>query len=203
MKRIDLVIGATLVVAAIASAAGVASYKDDRVGAFVVDWSTRDVSLDAPPLSQTGGGDLETAIDVTAANITRAAWVVTVAGAAARVQPVAIRVEIVSPTNASVSAEGELPAGPGASVDLPLELDLASVPVIERASGPTLDAVRGALNATQSSTLGVGVWTIRASIAPTTPGPLGGAESFTVTPALTLTVYEAVVSTDAPEVTRG
>ena len=200
LQRVDLLIGAVLLVAAAGSAIGVVTYEDDRIAAFRVTWPTDDSEVDADAQTLAGPGDLEFSIDVATPNLTRAAWVVTVAGGAARVQDVAIRVEIVSPTNQTQAADATLPAGATASVDVPLEFDLAPVPEIVRVTGPSLDAARGALNATQSSTLGVGAWTVRVSLAPTAPGPLGGTETFTAQPRATLTAYAAELAPETPEV---
>lgn len=203
VKRIDLILGASLAVALAGSAIGVVTYEDDRVAGLAVTWATRDARVEAPAASVTGAGDAEIAVDVAQANITQAAWTVTVSGSAARVQPVAIRVEIVVPrTNETLTAEAELPAGPTASVDIPLAVDLAPVPDADRVSAPSVESARVALNATLSSSLGIGPWTIRVSLAPTAPGPLG-AETFTIAAGATLTYYEADVTPETPGGTRG
>lgn len=202
MQRIDLIIGAILLVAAVGSAIGVVTYQDDRVGTFGVTWLLAQSEATLGPLTRTGGGDVEGSISITTSNLTRAAWVVTLGGAPARVQPVAIRVDVISPTNVTASVEATLPAGATASVEIPLDVDLASVPTVSTARAPSVEAARDALNATQGSSLGVGVWTVRVSLSPSAPGPLGGTETFTATTTVTLTSYSAEIILETPEVAR-
>ncbi|HET6405264.1 MAG TPA: hypothetical protein VFH78_11505 [Candidatus Thermoplasmatota archaeon] len=201
MQRIDVLIVAALVLAAAGSVLGVMTYTDDRLATFTIEWDLRTSEADAPPASRTGAGDVETTLDVTQRNLTRATFSVTVGGAAARVQPVAVRVEVVSPTNDTTAVEGELPAGPGASVTLPVEVRLAEVPNAPTIQGPSLEAARHALNETLSSSMGVGAWTIRASFAPGAPGPLAG-ETFTLVVRASLESYQGSVVLLGPEVGR-
>lgn len=202
LQRIDLLIGGILVLAIAGTVLGVATYEDDRLGGFGIAWREVEGEVDPDAVPQAGAGTVEILANVTQENLTRAIWTVTVSGSAARVQPVEILVEVVSPTNETLSAETSLPAGATASVDVPLEFDLAPVPNATRVTGPTLEAARSALHATQSSTLGVGTWTVRVSLSPSAPGPLG-AESFTVDALAALTHYEADLIPETPEVSRG
>lgn len=203
LKTIDLVIGAALLAAAAGSALGIATYSDDRFGAFRVTWTTTEIPLTLDAISQQGGGDVEATTEVTTRNLTRALWTITITGGAARVQAVAIHVDVVAPNNDTTSKDAELPLGPTASVEVEVDVGLAQIPSDTTVSAPSLAAGREALNGTLSSTLGVGTWTIRVSLAPTAPGPLGGTEAFTIAPAATLTAYAGELSADTPEVTRG
>lgn len=203
MKPVDLLIGASLLLAALGSALGIVTYEDDRHAGFGVTWTLRESALDAPPATLGGGGDTVLDINVAEANLTRVAWTVTIAGGPARVQPAPIRVEIVSPTNASLAEESELPAGPGSVVEIPLVFDLAPEPDAARVTGPSLEAARRALNATLSSSLGLGTWEVRVSIAPSSPGPLAGAETFTVDTHASLTSYQAALAPETPGGQRG
>lgn len=202
MQRIDIVISAVLLVAALGSAIGIATYEDDRLAQFRVTWSTADEEITLSALTQAGAGDLEATLRVETLNLTRAAWVVTVAGGAARVQGVSIRVEVVSPSNETASADATLPAGPTASVDVPVEVPIATAPTTPSVRAASATAAIQALDATSGSTLGAGDWVVRISLAPSTPGPLGGAETFTVTPRVTFSSYAATVALDTPEVGR-
>ncbi|HVM45347.1 MAG TPA: hypothetical protein VM582_05375 [Candidatus Thermoplasmatota archaeon] len=201
MQRIDVLIVAALVAAAAASAVGIATYEDDRLASFTLAWTTRSETLDVPAVRQQGAGTVETTFAVERTNLTRVALSVTVSGAAARVQPVALHVELVSPTNASASAEGELPMGATGSIEVPVSMDLAPVPDAPSVTAPSFDAARRAVDASLSSTLGVGTWTLRATFAPGAPGPLGD-EAYTVEAVATLTFYEATVALVGPEVGR-
>lgn len=201
MQRIDAVIAGALVVAAAGSLIGVLTYEDDRLGEFVVTWSTSTVDLEAESVSHAGPGEAEATVEVAERNITRITFTVAITGGPARVQPTALRVEIVSPTNETTSVEGEIPAGPTTTVELPVEVVLAGAPEAATVTGPTIDAAREALNATLSSTLGIGTWTIRASFAPTTPA-LGGQESHSLAVVATVESYRGELALVAPEVGR-
>ena len=201
MQRIDVLIVAALVVAAAASAMGVLTYEDDRFGEFSIAWSQATEDVEIPGVSHTGPGEVETMLDVTRANLTRITFTILLGGGAVRLQPTAIRIDVVSPTNNTTSVESELPVGPIASVDVPIEVDLASTPDATSISGPSVDAARNALNATLSSSLGIGTWTIRASFAPTAPGPLG-AEAHTLGGTATLESYQGDITLVGPGVGR-
>lgn len=201
VQRIDVVIVAALVLAAALSAIGVATYEDDRMASFTITWNVRDEALEVPAVSHTGAGEAEATFDVARANLTVVEVVVGIEGAAARVQPTLVRVELVSPRNNTTAAEGELPLGPGATIEIPIEMPLAELPDAPTMTGPSLEAARRALNATVSSSLGVGTWTLRASFAPGAPGPLGD-EAHTLTAAVTLRYYEAELAVVGPEVGR-
>ena len=202
MQRIDALIVGVLLLAAAGSAIAVVTYEDDRLGEFAIEWNVRSTEVDGEPVSHTGAGEVETTLEIGQPNITSIVFEVTVSGGPARVQPTAILVEVVSPRNDSTAAESELPTGPTASVEVPVEVELASVPDATTVTGPSLDAARVALNSTLSSSLGVGTWTIRVSFAPSAPGPLGGQEAHSVTVVANVEHYEAAVNVLGPEVGR-
>lgn len=203
LQRIDVLIVASLVVAAAGSAIGVIAYEDDRFSTFNVEWIARSEEMEIPGggTAGAGPGEVELTLLVTRANLTRIVFDLTLGGDPVRVQPTAVRVDIVSPANNTTSAEDELPAGPTSSIDIPIELDVGSAPDATTARGSSLEVAREALNATASSDFGVGTWTIRASFAPTTPNALGG-ESYTARGTATLHYYEAELSLVGPEVGR-
>lgn len=196
-----LIVGA-LIVAAAGSLVGALTYEDDRLAEFTIDWTLQSATAEAEAVSHTGQGEVEATLDVATPNITSIAFAVTVSGGPARVQPTAVRVDVVSPTNDTTSLEGELPVGPAGSVELPVEVELATIPDATTITGPTLDTARRALNATLSSSLGIGTWTIRVSFAPTAPGPLGGQESHTVAAVADIEHYEGTLTVLGPEVGR-
>lgn len=201
MQRIDVLIVGALLLAAAGSALAVVTYEDDRIGAFNVTWTTRETELDAEPVSHTGPGEVETTVEIVERNITRIAFTVLLSGGPARLQPTAILVEVVSPTNESMTAEGELPVGPTGTIEVPLEFELAPVPGEASVTGTSLDSARDALNATLSSSLGIGTWTVRASFAPSTPG-LGGQEAHTLGARADVESYQGELALVGPEVGR-
>lgn len=199
MQRIDVVILAALVLAAAASAVGALTYEDDRLAEFTIGWDVRTAAAASGSVAHAGAGEVETTIEIAQPNITTITFTVTLSGGPARVQPTAIRVEVISPTNDTTSVEGELPVGPTGSVDLPVELTLAPIPGATAATGPSMDAAQNSLNATLSSSLGIGTWTIRASFAPSTPG-IGGQEAHTLAASAAIEYYRAELSIVGPEV---
>lgn len=203
MQRIDAIILAALVLAAAGSALGALAYEDDRRATFTVSWTTSDVEFEVPVAGGASPNDIEAMVDVAERNVTHALWTVTVSGAPARATSVAIHVEVVAPDNTSATADGELPAGPTGTIDVPVELALAAIPEATRVTGATVDAARASLDTELGSANGTGTWTIRVSLAPTAPGPLGGAEDLAVAIQATLTLYEAEVALESPEVSRG
>lgn len=200
MQRIDVLIVGALVLAAAGSALGVVTYDDDRVGDFTVAWTLVTDELEATGDGIAGPGVIETTLNVTSPNATSILFDVTLGGAAVRLQPTAILVEVVSPANDTTSAEGELPVGPTASVTIPVEVPLAPVPTETVVRGASLEGARLALNATLSSTLGIGTWTVRATFASTTPDAL--AESYTLAVVATVERYVGEVAIIGPEVGR-
>lgn len=201
MRRIDLAIIAALALAAVGSAIGVVTYEDDRLAAFRVSWTTSQSEVEAPSATVTGPGDAETTFTLPQANLTRLDARVTVGGGAARVAATAVRVELVGPNNLTVAEESALPVGPTASVEIPLTIELAPMPESDRVTAPSAELARAALNGTLSSTQGMGPWTLRASFAPSAPGPLAG-ETYTVSALVTVTTYAADVAPQTPEVGR-
>lgn len=203
MQRIDVLIVAALVVAGAASAIGVMTYEDDRATAFEIAWALQTTEVEAPEVGIAGGGGrVEPTIDVVQQNVTSIGFMVTITGDAARVQPTSVLVEVISPTNNTTSVEDELPAGPTSSIEVPVEVLLASIPDATTITGPSLDAARVALNATLSSSLGMGTWTIRVTFAPSAPGPLGGVESYDVAVLAAIEHYEGTLSLVGPGVGR-
>lgn len=201
MQRIDALIVGALIVAAAGSFLGAFAYEDDRLAEFSIDWTVQRTTALAEPVTHEGQGEVAAALDIATPNITSIAFTVTVSGGPARLQPTAVRVDVVSPTNNTTSLEGELPVGTG-SVELPVEVELAAIPDATTITGPTLDAARRALNAMLSSSLGTGTWTIRVSFAPATPGPLGGQESHTVAAVAQIKSYQGTLTVIGPEVGR-
>lgn len=201
MQRIDAVIVAALVLAAAGSALGVLTYRDDRLATFEIAWTTRTHEAESDEVTHAGAGEVETTIEVDQPNATRITFDVGIGAGAARPAATAVRIDVVSPTNDTTSVETELPAGATGTINVPVEVELASVPTATSMTGPSLAAARNALNATFSSTLGMGTWTIRASFAPTLPGPLGD-EDHRLAAIATIESYEAELSLVTPEVPR-
>lgn len=202
LQRIDVLIVAALAIAAAASAVGAWTYTDDRLGSFGVVWTlaTEEVELEG---GAAGAGEpVEMPLDVVRANLTSIAFTIVAASATPLVSPTNVLVEVVSPTNVTTSAEAELPAGPPGSIEVPVEVALADVPDATRVSGGSLDAARAALNATLSSSLGIGTWTIRVSFASSAPGPLGAVESYEAGGTATLAYYEGTLAIAGPEAGR-
>lgn len=202
MQRIDVVIVAALVLAAAGSAIGVLTYEDDRRGVFEVAWTARTLELDVPQTAHAGAGSVETTVIVATMNLTSVLFDLTIGGGAPRVQATEVLVEVVSPTNDTTTVEAALPAGVAASVQVPVEVALASVPDAATVEGPNADAARDALNTTLSSSLGIGTWTVRVSFAPSAPGPLGAQEAHTVAGIATLSYYVGDLVLATPEVGR-
>lgn len=202
MQRIDVILVATLVVAAAASAIGVLTYEDDRLGAFDVVWTTQTADVELPVMGVSPAGSVEIPLEIARANLTSIAFNMVATSATPLVQPTNVLVEVVSPTNDTTSAEAQLPVGPPGSIEVPVEVSLASVPDATRISGGTLDAARVALNATLSSSLGIGTWTIRVTFASSAPGPLGAVESYTAEGTATLAYYEGDLAPIGPEAGR-
>ncbi|HUR70032.1 MAG TPA: hypothetical protein VM370_12365 [Candidatus Thermoplasmatota archaeon] len=201
LQRIDLLIGAALVVALVGSAIGVATYDDDRLGAFRVTWTTSSLELEGGA-AQGSGATLAGAFPVASRNVTTMLVDVTVGGAPARVQPVAIHVSVDGPNGTHGEEEGALPAGPGGSVTIHVEVPVAPVPTRASVAAASPDAARRALDASSGSSSAIGAWNVTVSLAPSSPGPLGS-EPFAASYVPSATVYAAEVALDTPEVTRG
>lgn len=200
MQRVDLLIGLALAVALGGSLLGVATYDDARLAAFEVTWASAEVTFASEPASATGPSEVELTLQVDAVNITGGDVEITVGGQAARLQPVAIHVEVVVPgVNESFAADGELAAGPSASTTLSVPVALREAPDVATIEAASPDAARARLAAQHASTNGTGAWTIRVTLAPTAPGPLG-TEAFTVEARAVVTTYAAEVLVDTPEV---
>lgn len=200
MQRIDLLIGLALAAALGGSLLGVATYDDERLAAFDVTWATLDEEYAAPPGSLTGAGEVELVLDVDAANLTGGQVEVTLGGQAVRLQAVAVHVEIAVPgVNETFATDGELGAGPAASTTITVPVALRERPDVGTVVAASPDAARAALVAEHASALGIGNWTVRVALAPSTPGPLG-AEAFTVEARALLQAYAAEVTVETPEV---
>ena len=202
LQRIDLLIGIALAVAVLGSAVGVATYDDARLGRFLGTWTTSQQEVSVEPTAGGAADTVEMAFDVAARNITEALVTVGVQGNAVRAAPVAILVEVVVPgMNETFSQEGELPAGPGAAAEVPVAIPIRAIPpALEgpiEASSPASAA--GIADDVYGSDVGVGNWTIRVTLSPTTPGPLGQ-ESFSVGATAVLTVYALELAPETPEV---
>lgn len=201
MQRFDILLVASLVVAAGASAVGVLTYEDDRLADFVVTWTTRESSASFEPLGLAGAGEGESVLNVTERNLTRATVTVTLTGGAARVAATSYRVELVVPSVAeTIVAEGTLPAGPGGAVDVPLEVTLAEAPTQETVRAASVDDAMATLADGFGSEAGVGEWVLRVAVSPGAPGPL--AESVTASAVADLVSFEAQVAAQVPEVGR-
>lgn len=201
MQRIDALLVGVLVLAVVLSAAGAVTYDDDRLASFDVTWATSAEDVDIAAATHSGSGEVETTVAIERENLTHLTFTLSIGGGAVRLQPTAVHVDILSPTNDTTSAEAELPAGPTASIEVPIDIDLTEAPNATRVSASSLDAARGSLRSSFSSTLGTGTWRIVASFAPGAPGPLGD-EAHTVGGTVTLTSYEADVTPVSPEVGR-
>lgn len=200
LQRVDLLIGLALVAALGGSLLGVVTYEDARLATFEVSWATTGIEYGTEPASATGAGEIELALEVDAANLTGGEVEVTVGGQAARLQPVAIHVEIAVPgVNETFATDGELAAGPTSSTTLTVPVALRDAPDVATIEAPSPEAARAQLAAQHASTNGTGTWTIRVTLAPTAPGPLG-AEAFTVDARASLATYAAEVLVDTPEV---
>lgn len=205
MKRVDLLIGIVLALAAIGSAIGYVTYEDDRLGSpFLVEWTAEDLALDAVTATQTGAGDVELDFPVDATNLTRIQFNVAIASNAPRVQATQVRIEAFPPGgNESLVEEATLPAGSTSGTAIPLVFDLANLPRVERTTGGSPEDAAARLAAEFASTNGTGEWRFVVSLAPGAPGPVGGAETNTVTIDGTASRYEAEVRPETPEVSRG
>lgn len=201
MQRVDVLIVAVFVLAAAGSAIGVLTYEDDRGGsAFSVTWTTETTELGPVDTTLQGAGDAVLEIPVELQNLTSLAFEVTVAGSAARVQPVQILVTVTGPDNATYEGEGQLAAGGPGSATIPVEVTLAEVPQETSAPGASFDAAAQALAERHTSTEGQGTWTITVSVAGSAPGPI--AETYSISAAGTAETYRGEVTTSAPDVSR-
>ena len=202
MQRVDFLIIGVLVVAGIGSALGALTYQDARGGgAFTVEWTTRDVAVEAAPASHSGAGDVELTVPVVEENVTRLALTVSISSSTARLQPTQVRVEVTPPDgNGSMVEETTIPVGASGNVEVPFTFDLGSVPDVDRVSAASPDAAAAQLAQEHARTNGTGEWRVVVSIAPAAPGPVGGAEAHTIGATGTATVYAANVRPMAPEV---
>lgn len=201
MKRVDVVILAALALAVVGSALAVVTYEDSRGSEFRVTWSTRQEALEAEPASLTGPGDAEITLPVLFANVTTGELVVEVASSPGALAPIAVRIEVTIPgVNESIVQEGELPtASPGATFTVPVEL--ATVPEETTVRAATPEAAAAQLARERTSRLGEGNWTVRVSLSPTAPDPLGAVQH-TISLRADLQVFVPEIVVRAPEVER-
>lgn len=205
MKRVDIVIGIVIVLAAIGTAIGVTTYEDTRRGAtFLVEWQSPSAPLDTIATTHTGGGDVTETFDVNVTNLTRVELAIDVATAAPRVQATSVRIEVIPPdANASQVQEITLDAGPASSTSVPFAFELGSVPEVDTIVAATPDAAVETLRLAHATQNGTGTWTVIVQFAPGAPGPIGASETHAIAIDGTLTRFEASVTAAAPEVNQG
>jgi hypothetical protein len=172
---------------------------------FDVTFTSASLDLSAETQSQTGNGQTEVEVPIQRQNLTTVSFTVTVTGdAAARTAPRTVDVEVTPPVGSNASSQeksGSLPSPSGGSVALDFEFRLASVPANTQMSGDSIDEVRQRVDDANSTTRGVGTWTITITVA--TADPLTGpTENYTIRVEPATSWYTADVTPQTPDVTR-
>ena len=203
MQRADILIAAVLVVAAGGSALGVALYGDDRPRALSVSWSTQTVTVSTDRATHVASGETTATLPVRVFNVTSAAVTVSVQGSGPRLQQETVNVQITVPGVARpFSGTGTMAQGAGAAtVSIPVAVALREAPTTDTITAVSPDAAVRALNASDGSALGRGIWTIRITFSAGAPGPLD-TESHTVTVEAVVETYEALVLPRVPQISR-
>lgn len=203
LKRIDILIGVVIIVAAVLSAVGAASYTDTRGGAtFLVTWATDEVDLEAVRASQAGAGDVALPVVVNLTNLTQLDLSVSIGTGAPRLQPTSVLIEVTPPgSNETLTEEATLPAGPATSVAVPFSIPLGVTPNATSVRAASSEAALAALVQDAGPGNGTGEWLVTVRFAPSAPGPLAN-DAYGIEVAGTATRYEASVQPEVPEVAR-
>lgn len=202
MQKVDILIAASLVVAAVASAIGVMTYEDTRgASEFEVTFATRDTTLeDLPSGTAAGGAEARLSFPVNLTNLTTVELVVRISGGSARATAGAVSVLVEVPGGEAVEAEGTIPAGPAGNVDIPVTVTLSAVP--QGTSLRARSAEEALAQAGAATTNGTGEWNVTVAIPGGLPGPIGAAAPYTVSLTGTATTFFGEARPILPEVRR-
>jgi hypothetical protein len=206
VQTVDVLIGVVVAVGLVGSIIGVAVYEEQGGSVpFDVTFTSSTLDLPAETASQTSNGQTDIEVPIQRSNLTTVSFTVTVTGdAAARTAPRMVDVEVTPPEGSNASSQersGTLPSPSGGSVALDFEFRLASVPAAMEMSGDSIDEVRQRVNEANSTTRGVGTWTVTITVA--TADPLTGpTENYTMRVEPATSWYSADVTPQTPDVTR-
>lgn len=201
MDRVNLLVIGVLALAAVASAAGVVTYEDERLTTFALDWEAFSVELplDATPVA--GAGEASFDVPLVASNVSAVEVRVRVTTTNPGVQPASVLVEVTPPGGAAVTEEGSLAAGPNAAADVVVRVLVRAAPEEREVKAASPAAARAVADGDVGPN-GTGTWSVVVRLSPGSPGPLGGVESRTVSGALVATRHEAALRPVLPEVAR-
>lgn len=193
MQKLDAIVAATGAVVLVVAIVGAALYGGSAATeTFQISFATAERDYGPESGSAVGEG-LVAEFNLTDRNITQVKVLVTLSGAAARVQPVSFTVQVEGPDGYSGEAEGTLAGTPSPAASATAEI---LVNVTAKPTDHTYDAADLAAATAHADTLatsnGTGAWKVTVRAAPQLPPN----EPINAEVSMVATVFESRVSRD-------
>lgn len=200
MRRIDIGIGAVLIIAVVFSVLGIASYeRESGLRTFDVEWTSQTAPISVNRDPYVSGTQLE--FTRNEFNLTQVAFNVTVTGNGPRASNTNVRVTVAQPNGASESKDGSITGNTAGNVRLAFQFPFATQPTNETVQANSQEEAEQTLNGTHGRGGGRGDWQITVTITGGNPPPLP-AETYRVSVAGEAHWFSANATLSTPDVGR-